>query len=263
MRFVKNEASFVNSSYGQVFNFGKQKEKTAKVNVHSTAMDDVTGKVGKRVSCRLCSKQHSLTECGLLKRKSVADSFSHAQSGRLCFNCLKQGHISKRCYQESIFNVSGCTRKHHALLHRDHGGNERGERQNAQRQTRNCATQVTTEKASSSPGICGGTTASSVYLNIVPVRVEANGKEFTTNAFLDEESSTTLCDEKFLELLGVPRERVSFTLTTVNKTSEHQKGFKASLSVAPLHENSYVRIPNVFSVNGLPIVCPPLPSTKP
>jgi len=101
-----------------------------------------------------------------------------------------------------------------------------------------------------------------VYLNIVPVWVEANGKEFITNAFLDQGSSTTLCDEKLLELLGVPRERVTFTLTTVNKTSERQQGFKASLSVAPLHENRYVRLPNVFSVKGLPIVCPPAPSTE-
>jgi len=77
VRFVKNEASIANLSYGQVFNFGKQKEKNAKVNVHSTAMDDVTGKVDKRVNCRLCSKQHSLTECGLFKRKSIADRFSY------------------------------------------------------------------------------------------------------------------------------------------------------------------------------------------
>jgi len=85
-----------------------------------------------------------------------------------------------------------------------------------------------------------------VYLNIVPVRVEANGKEFITKAFLDQGSSTTLCDKKLLELLGVPRERVTFALTMVNKTSERQQGFKASLSVAPLHENRYVGLPNVF-----------------
>ena len=58
--------------------------------MHSTAMDDVTGKVDKRVNCRLCSKQHSLTECGFFKRKSVADRFSYVH-GRLCFNCLEQG----------------------------------------------------------------------------------------------------------------------------------------------------------------------------
>jgi len=98
VRSVKNEASNFNSSYGQVFNFGKQKEKTAKVNVHSTAMDGVTGKIDKRADCRLCSKQRSLTECGLFKRKSVTDRFSYAQSGRLCFNCLKEGHISRRCH---------------------------------------------------------------------------------------------------------------------------------------------------------------------
>jgi len=44
------------------------------------------------------------------------------------------------------------------------GGNERDEKQNAPGQTRNFATQVTTEDASSSLGICGGasTTASCV-----------------------------------------------------------------------------------------------------
>jgi len=87
-------------------------------------------------------------------------------------------------------------------------------------------------------------------------------KALITNAFSDQGSSTTLCDEKWLEPLGAPRESVSSTLKTVNKTSERQKGFKASLSVAPLHENRYVRLPNVFSVKRLPIVCPPSPSTE-
>jgi len=61
--------------YDQAFTFGEQKEKTANVNVHSTAMADVTGKVDKRVNFRLCSKQHSLTECGFSKEKALQIGF--------------------------------------------------------------------------------------------------------------------------------------------------------------------------------------------
>ena len=79
--------------------------------------------------------------------------------------------------------MNGCTRSTTPCFIENTG--RTNETKNAERQTRNCATQVTSEEASSSPGICGGTstTASSVYLNIVPVRVEENGTEFITKAF--------------------------------------------------------------------------------
>ena len=83
-----------------------------------------------------------------------------------------------------------------------------------------------------------------------------------TNASLNQGSSPTLCDENLLEPLAVPRERINFTLTTVNKTSECQRGFKARLSVASLYENRYIRLPNVFSSKSLPIVCPHQPYTE-
>ena len=151
VRFVKNEASIVNSSYGQVFNFGKLKEKTAKVNVHSTAMDDVTGKVYKRVNCRLCSKQQSLTECGLFKRKSVAVFLRLFRS--VVLQLPQAGSHLETMLSGEQLQCERLSKEAPRLASSRSRVERRGERQKAQRQTRNRATQVTTEEASSSPGI--------------------------------------------------------------------------------------------------------------
>ena len=46
------------------------------------------------------------------------------------------------------------------------------------------------------------------------------------------------------------------------RLTKRQKEFQVCLSVASLYEKLYVRLPKLFSVKGLPIVCPPPPSTE-
>jgi len=60
--------------------------------------------------------------------------------------------------------------------------------------------------------------SSLVYFNIVPVRVRCDDREILVNAFLDQGSSTTLCDQRLLEVLNVPSKEITFGLTTVGAT---------------------------------------------
>ena len=54
-------------------------------------------------------------------------------------------------------------------------------------------------------------------LNVVPVHIMAHGKEVKTNAFLDQGSTTTLCDERLVDALGLSGEPVTFSLSTLNR----------------------------------------------
>jgi len=75
------------------------------------------------------------------------------------------------------------------------------------------------------------TDMSVVFLTIVPVRITCGDKEVVTNAFLDQGSSTSLCDNRLLQQLQFQGEKVSFSLTTVNKVKEKRHGFKVSMCV--------------------------------
>ena len=63
----------------------------------------------------------------------------------------------------------------------------------------------------------------------------AHGKEVKTNAFLDQGSTTTLCDERLVDALGLSGEPVTFSLSTLNRVSEKRHGKKVQLDVAPIN----------------------------
>ena len=39
------------------------------------------------------------------------------KNNKLCFNCLKYGHLVRGCMQKSNCIVTGCNSKHHTLFH--------------------------------------------------------------------------------------------------------------------------------------------------
>jgi len=56
-----------------------------------------------------------------------------------------------------------------------------------------------------------------------------------TNAFLDQGSTTTLCDERLVDALGLSGEPVIFSLSTLNRVSKKRHGKKVQLDVAPIN----------------------------
>ena len=63
-----------------------------------------------------------------------------------------------------------------------------------------------------------------VFLNVVPVRIYFKKSCVDMLAFLDQGSTTTLCDGCLLESLGISGEKTSYAITTVNQTSEQCNG---------------------------------------
>jgi len=249
VRFVKDEALVVNSSYGRIFK-ERHHRREAKVSMHSTAVEGV--KAYENVSkCSYCSGSHRLHTCASFKRVPPPQRSVHVNQQRLCFNCLKAGHNSKRCYSKPFCAVAGCGRKHHTLLHEQF---QQVRRPVANQNPTSTASENQAAETPTEPEVkCNGIKSSSlVYFNIVPVRVRCDDREILVNAFLDQGSSATLCDQRLLEVLNVPSKEITFGLTTVGAT-QRMKGKRARLSVAPVVEDKFIDLPNVITVNALPM----------
>ena len=61
-----------------------------------------------------------------------------------------------------------------------------------------------------------------VCLSVIPVRVRGHNSthEVETYALLDNGSEVTLCHERLMETLGLDGEKLKFTLTGINGTTE-------------------------------------------
>ena len=70
------------------------------------------------VKCSICNGDHKITKCHEFAEKSCEERMEAAKIKRLCFNCLKPGHLAQNCNSDERCEVNGCGRKHATLLHR-------------------------------------------------------------------------------------------------------------------------------------------------
>ena len=65
--------------------------------------------------CICCSGEHSVIKCEDFRRKSPSQRSEIACKNKVCFNCLKSGHISPKCTTKQ--RCTHCRRAHHSLIH--------------------------------------------------------------------------------------------------------------------------------------------------
>ena len=245
VKFVKEEAEVVRSSYAAVINSRSKKTTNGKIFTTKTTSVEPSQQKEK---CILCGGGHAIFHCTLFRNKTKADRLLLMRQKRLCDNCGKKGHIAKFCFQKSACSFDKCELKHHALLHRE--------------VNRSNPIAVPTSQSSSPSSNCAstyftgqtcGTNAGSVYLNVVPVCVAAGNKRVNTYAFLDQGSTTTLCDHRLLEKLDLKGEPTEFTITTVNEDKAKKTGAKVSVTVLSLSGDKHLNIPEVLAVENLPV----------
>ena len=126
----------------------------------------------------------------------VNERREHVQNVRLCFNCLRPGHMSKNC-KIGTCNVSSCGRQHNKLLHSNLP--KKDTTRNVSDATTAVATKITQ----------GG---------LPVVQIKLTNKELSLNvlAMFDSGSSISFVDKSVVSKL-------------------HLQGRKASLSVAGIH----------------------------
>ncbi|XP_058828273.1 uncharacterized protein LOC131688138 [Topomyia yanbarensis] len=68
-----------------------------------------------QIACPFCGEpQHQSFQCKKFKSMKMEERRNAVKTGRLCFNCLSRGHISKSCSRSSC---RLCGQRHHTMLH--------------------------------------------------------------------------------------------------------------------------------------------------
>ena len=249
VEFVKNEAEIAKSVYAKVVE--NKTKKVSKFQTHSTSISSAVATTTNKPNCYLCFGAHKLWDCCKFREKNVNEKISFMRQNRLCDNCFKKGHIARYCRSEATCTVDGCRRKHHSLLHQEQ---TRESKNNDQRREKQEPGMESSTVAMVSSVSSAGSHHQQVSLNIIPVRVTAGKRNIETYAFLDQGSTTTLCDERLLEQLNVHGEDAIYSITTINRTTENHKGKRISLCVSALqNEEDSVNLANVYSVQDLPV----------
>lgn len=69
-------------------------------------------------TCILCDKAgHNINKCFAFRNLEPSQRWDAVKEKKLCFRCLKLGHIGKKCLSKAICEEEGCGKWHHTLLH--------------------------------------------------------------------------------------------------------------------------------------------------
>lgn len=182
--FVEEKALLANTMYGRKVGATPDKERSSrpppkvkppfsKGNAFVTLSEDAPqANTASTLICPLCSGQHRLCKCELMKAESPEERKSFVRRARLsCDNCLGSGHMASKMKCQ----VNGCGWKHHTMLHVKKKSNSNS--------TPNYPA-VTSEETATSTGAgdtgrCGATESGkkTVCLRIVPVVMKGKDQD--------------------------------------------------------------------------------------
>ncbi|XP_043257967.1 uncharacterized protein LOC122400510 [Colletes gigas] len=162
------------------------------------------------VKCVDCSGDHMLFKCERFKAKSLDQRVSFVKQNRLCFNCLRFGHLTSEC--KSTNRCFLCKRTHHSLLHRaatslnkttsNVSVNDSVDKANASDAT-NKEFPASVQTVSSSKFTSPNTLLATAWI----VLRTAEGRAFKLRALLDQGSSFSFISESVCQLMRTKRHR--------------------------------------------------------
>ena len=100
--------------------------------------------------------------------------------------------------------------------------------------------------------------SSNVYLNVVPVSVSAGNRSIKTYVFLDQGSTTSLCDRRLLAELHVVRNKTAFSIFTLTDKGISHQDYKVNLTMSSLLDKRSSLLRDVLSVGELPVMPNPI-----
>ncbi|VDP58804.1 unnamed protein product [Schistosoma curassoni] len=240
--FVKEQLDIANTRYGLLVNRGS--------NSGNKNVDVLKGKIRTDCNAARISYASASDDNALLRSSSCLECFSNhsLDQHKLCNVCLKANHVAKNCRSPRSCAVEGCGWRHHTLLH---------EMQEEPRNTNIDAhinTQLCTEKSVER-------VQKQAAFAIVPVLVRNGEKVAQTFAFLDSGSYASLITEDLAKRLNLEGGLKTISLKTLNNHSTIQCK-EVQLEVSSLDSSSSFRIPNVWTVERLPMLRRTVPTTS-
>ena len=164
-------------------------------------------KPGGEDKCLFCKGNHFLDDCQDLRWRPLEERKQFIQSHRLCFGCLRGGHLARFCRRRRKCGI--CGNLHATLLHRQTPKHDPpGESSPVSSHSVQVSGGVT---ADAGPGSHTGT-----LMPVIPVwMVSPSGKMVKTYAFCDSGSSGTFISKSLGKQLGSPSKSTTITVDTI------------------------------------------------
>lgn len=140
-------------------------------------------------ACSMCDAQHSVTHCKRFRSMNVAERREIVMRRRMCFLCLRVGHVSADC---SVDGCSTCSGKHHEMLHFDS----------------TAARAPSADESGTVQANFGGELRNKEFL-LPTALVRINDSTEMIRALLDQASQATIIRESCAQRLGLQRRKIS------------------------------------------------------
>lgn len=204
-----------------------------------------------KLPCLVCEKEfHGIGKCPFFASKSMGDKKAFIHQHRLCFSCLRKGHMTKDCRTKHI--CGECGRCHPTCLHEDR-----------ERQSESVTNEfpVPTEGETSqevhralSHALVRQASATS---SIVPVFLSSDKepqKEILTYALLDTQSDSTFVLESLVRELDSVTRPLQLKLSTITAidTVISSQGV-CGLRVRSFHHENYLQLLQAYTRDFIPV----------
>ncbi|XP_067637293.1 uncharacterized protein [Eurosta solidaginis] len=192
-----------------------------------------TNKVSTKKRCKICSDDHEVEKCKQFLDLPCNQRWHVARLNKLCFSCLKSGHVGSSCAKRRNNSGPNATRYTHRLL------NEAITSENKQPEVRPMLTSSVV-----------GSTNSKVLFKILPVRLYAGNKQIDSYAFFDEGSAITLMNENLANRLGLEGKTEKLTLQWFGSNTATETSKRVDVRISGVRNND--RIFNLKNVSTVP-----------
>ncbi|KAJ8951078.1 hypothetical protein NQ318_003776 [Aromia moschata] len=183
-------------------------------------------------SCCYCKKEHAIYSCEGFKNVAVDKRIEFVRKARLCANCLRDNHVTKKC---KIGPCTRCKSWHNTLLHQDdHEKNtSRASESNSERQE---------QKTTILSNCMGKLSPSYILLSTARFQVfDRIEKPHFTRVLLDSGSQSCFITKSMCKRLGLQQENANLSVFGIsNATSKIQK--KCDVNINSLHSDFHATI---------------------
>ena len=188
---------------------------------------------------------HTLQDCNAFDKLNYPDKVKFASSKNLCFKCLKPNHRAADCKSKCRCDV--CQYQHLTIMHR--GPKENNERYTdsaaqTDRDNKVLCTQICQDNKGKS---CSKTLLIDIYMKGIP------DKTIRAYCIIDEQSNTTLVDDKIVNFFGVqfPMQEISINFASQNCELQTSGHVVSDLMVRGILEDEIILLPNAISVPNI------------
>ncbi|XP_078352316.1 uncharacterized protein LOC144637013 [Oculina patagonica] len=196
--------------------------------------------------CTFCKKtNHQLDACLRFKTETLENRKNFVKENRLCFGCLKKGHMSSDCKRK--LTCSTCNKKHPTCLHEE----KRETKKKEERSEEEEPTDVRKSTSCASQGTSSATTSM-----IVPVWLSSStkpDKEVLVYAVLDTQSDATFILKEKCDELDAEAQPIKLRLSTItSQESVIDSERVTNLQVRGYNSDLKISIPVAYTSTSIP-----------